>query len=126
MDRSDEDRFDRDRSKRGRLEPGVVELGRLGFGPLGPGLIEGRPEVALADSDSAAASLDSVSEEAGTAQEEPDPTHAAPSDDLEPAERRTLVARALSPAGADADDDGQPVDDAPESRILPASSDPEA
>ncbi len=88
------------------------------------GLIEGRPDVALADVEETADADESsdVEESSGW----PDPTHAAPTEELEPPERRTAVARALSPAGDAASADLQPVDEAPESPILPGSSEPEA
>ncbi|MCL4685061.1 Rne/Rng family ribonuclease [Myxococcota bacterium] len=90
-----------------------------------PGLIEGRPEVALAelarvDGGESPPPPDPVDIL------EPDPGHLGPADELEPPERRTLVARTLSPAGESGVADLQPVDETPESPILPDSSESEA
>ncbi len=90
-----------------------------------PGLIEGRPEVVLAElalvdggeSPAPPDPLDIL---------EPDPVHLGPADELEPPERRTLVARTLSPAPESGVADRQPVDETPESPILPDSSESEA
>ena len=98
-----------------------------------PGPIEGRPEVALADfpadpdpvSPGSQPTAETLESDWATA-DEPDPTHAAPTDELEPPERRTAVARAWSPPAAIAAADVQPVDEAPESPILPTSSEPES
>jgi len=89
-----------------------------------PGPIEGRPEVVLAEleSERPAEGAPGAAAEDPT---EPDPVHLAPADELEPAERRTLVATTLSPAGEARADAAEPVDGASESRILPASLAPD-
>jgi ribonuclease G len=90
-----------------------------------PGPIEGRPEVVLAELEaegaaSVAADPTPPPEPAAT-----DPVHLAPAEELEPPERRTLVAEALSPTGEGLGASAEPVDAAAESRILPASLAPE-
>src|SRR5690606_8155607 len=106
------------------FEPDVPE-------PAPPGPIEGRPEVVLAELESEAEPAPAA-EAAGEAAPadggdgaDPDPVHVAPDEELAPAERRTLVATALSPPGEDGARGAEAVDAASESRILPASLAPE-
>jgi ribonuclease G len=90
-----------------------------------PGPIEGRPEVVLAELESEReAPLETVAAAPADAAD-PDPVHLAPADELEPEERRALVATALSPAGEGLVAEAESVDGDRESRILPASLAPE-
>jgi ribonuclease G len=88
-----------------------------------PGPIEGRPEVVLAElpSEEPARPAEPVAMDPA----EDDPVHLGPAEELEPLERRALVAATLSPAGEDPPRTVESVDGATESRILPASLAPE-
>ncbi len=101
------------------FEPDVPEPAPL------PGPIEGRPEVVLAELESEPGEGEPAPPRADGAGAEPDPVHLGPADELEPAERRSLVANSLSPAGEAGIGALESVDGERESRILPASLAPE-
>jgi ribonuclease G len=91
-----------------------------------PGPIEGRPEVVLAEIEGERLDAEEVeAPAAGDPLAATDPVHLGPAEELEPEERRSLVASALSPAGEGSVEAPESVDGTGESRILPASLAPE-